>query len=97
MCCTIVSLHYLIRFPLAKGVNLYLSVCRLLLCARSVMIVNVSIGGTKQIAHDFQGIASSWLVMCTFSFCLSGFFSPLLCYMQVLRLGVQLSLSMISL
>lgn len=59
---------------------MFVSVCRLLLCTRSVMIVCASIGGTKQIACAFQGIASSWFVMCTFSLCLSGFFSPLLCY-----------------
>jgi len=44
------------------------------------MIIYVSVGGTKQKGHGFQDIASSWFIMCTFSFCFSELFSPLLPY-----------------
>lgn len=78
--CTTVPLCYLIRFPLAKGVNLYLWVHADCWCVQKIWwFYLLALVERNKYPMIFKALYRPAL-SCTFSFCLSEFFSPLLCY-----------------
>lgn len=91
--CTSVPLYYLIRFPLAKGVNLHLRVHADCWCVQKVwwfyLLALVELYSPRFSRHCIV------LLCCIPSFSAPVSSSHLSYAMQVLPLGVQLSLSMI--